>query len=103
MEDLLKNAQEFFDSGEENIAKKRYNAAVSDFFKAIVILCDYLIYLEIRTLPKNHNERFLLLKRYFDDIHDNVSNLFKVYTNSYNLRLDREDANKLKDYAYGLK
>lgn len=103
MDDLLKNAKEFLESGEENIKNKRYNAAASDFFKAIVILCDYLIYNEIKILPKNHNERFLLLKRYFIDIHDGVSKLFKVYVDSYNLRLNLEDALKIKSYAYGLK
>ena len=35
MDDLLKNAKEFLESGEENIKKRRYNASVSDFFKAL--------------------------------------------------------------------
>ncbi|MBS3066288.1 hypothetical protein J4205_00545 [Candidatus Pacearchaeota archaeon] len=103
MDDLLKNAKEFLESGEENIKKRRYNASVSDFFKAITILCDYLIYKEIKILPKNHNDRFFLLKKYFVSIHDNVSELFKIYIDSYNLRLKLEDALKIEFYAYGLK
>ena len=103
MEELLKNVEEFLNSGKENIEKNRFNAAVSDFFKAIVILCDYLIYKEIKILPKNHNERFSLLERYFKDIYKKVSDLFKTYTRSYNLRLEKEDANQLKNYAYELK
>jgi len=103
MKELLKNAEEFLDSAEENLKKKRFNAAVSDFFKAIVILCDYLIYRETRIMPKNHNQRFSLLKSYFNDIYKKVSNLFITYTKSYNLRLGKEEANKLKNYAYELK
>lgn len=103
MEELLKNAEEFLESGEENLKKKRYNASVSDFFKAIVILCDYLIYKEIKSLPKNHNDRFYLLKRYFEKIYSEVSELFVIYTKSYNLRMKEPDAIKLRDYSNGLK
>jgi len=103
MEELLKNAEEFLSSGEDNIRKNRYNAAVSDFFKTIVILCDYLIYRETKIMPKNHNNRFNLLERYFKEIYEKVSDLFQTYTNSYNLRLGKEDAIKLKEYANELK
>ena len=53
MEELLKNAEEFFESGEDNLKKKRFNVAVSDFFKAIAILCDYLIYRETKIMLLN--------------------------------------------------
>ncbi|MBS3159724.1 hypothetical protein J4436_02965 [Candidatus Woesearchaeota archaeon] len=103
LEELEKNIQEFTLSGEENLKRGRYNASVSDFFKAIVIMCDYLIYKEIKSLPKNHNERFNFLKKYFEDIYSDVSNLFEMYTKSYNLRLEQKDALNLKNYANGLK
>lgn len=99
MEDLLKNAKEFLDSGEDNLIKKRYNVSASDFFKAIVIFCDYLVYNEIKRLPKNHNDRFNLLKLYFKDIFENVSSLFELYVKSYNLRVEKEDVLKLREYA----
>lgn len=102
-EELLENIKEFFESGNESLEKKRYNAAVSDFFKAIVILCDYLIYREIKILPKNHNDRFSLLKKYFRDIYSEVSKLFEIYIKSYNLRMNKEDVIKLKKYANELR
>ena len=103
MEELLENVEEFLESGEENLLKKRYNVAVSDFFKAIVILADYLIYREIKVMPKSHNERFSLLNKYFKEIYERVSELFKTYTKSYNLRLNRYEALKVGDYANELK
>ena len=103
MEELLKNVEEFLESGDDNLKKERFNASVSDYFKAIVILCDYLIYKEIRLVPKSHNERFSLLKRYFKEIYNKVSSFFELYTKSYNLRLGKEQAMKLKNYAYELK
>lgn len=103
MIELLKNADEFLESGDENIKKERYNAAVSDFFKAIVIFSDYLIYKEIKILPKNHNERFFLLRTYFKEIYRKASAFFKTYTESYNFRLSKEDAIKLREYANELR
>lgn len=103
MEQLLKNANEFLESADENLIKKRYNASVSDFFKSIVIYCDYLVYQEIRRLPKNHNDRFNLLKIHFEEIYGNVSILFKTYIKSYNLSMNKEDAIKLKEYTNELK
>lgn len=59
MEELLKNIDEFLESGEENLKKERFIAAVSE--------------------------------------------LFDTYVKSYNLRLGKEEAIKLKEYAYELK
>ncbi|MBU3924074.1 MAG: HEPN domain-containing protein [Nanoarchaeota archaeon] len=103
MEQLLKNANEFLASATENLTKKRYNAAVSDFFKSIVIFSDYLIYQEIKRFPKNHNDRFHLLKIHFEEIYNKVSPLFKSYIKSYNLNMQEIDAIKMESYANELK
>ena len=103
MKEILDNALEFLESGEDNIKKKRWNAAVSDFFKSITAFCDYTLYTKIKILPKNHNERFDLLKIHFTDIYSKIIELFKKYRDSYNLRLKKEDALRLKEYAYELK
>ena len=103
MEELLKNIEEFLQSGEENFVKQRFNVSVSDFFKAVVIACDYLIYKEMKIIPKNHSERFSILEKYFINIYKKVSKLFEIYTNSYNHRSRKEEAEILKKYAYELK
>ena len=103
MKELLENAEEFLNSGEDNLKKSRFNVAASDFFKAIVIMCDYLIYKNIKALPKNHAERFYLLKTHFRSIHDEISELFSIYTRSYNQKLGVADVLRLKEYSYGLK
>lgn len=102
-DDLLRNADEFLASGEENLSRRRHNAAVSDFFKAVVILCDRRLYGEMRVLPRNHNERFDLLKRHLPALHRRVSELFRTYTRSYNLRSTRGEATTVKAYALELR
>lgn len=103
MKELLENAQEFLDSGRENLSKNRLNVSASDYFKAIVIFCDYLVYGEIKRLPKNHNDRFNLLEIYFKEIYKKVSHLFEIYIKSYNLKVKKEDVLKLEKYANELK
>jgi len=95
--DLLLNFQEFFESAEKELKEGRYNSAVSSYFKAIAILCDWQIYKERRVLPKNHTERFHFVKLYFTEAYFQLSPLFKKYTDSYNLRLSKEDALILKE------
>ncbi len=103
MKELLENVKEFMESGEDNLIKKRFNASASDFFKSIVILCDYLIYQEIKRLPKNHNDRFNLLKIYFGEIYIKVNLLFEIYIKSYNLRTNLKEVLALKNYSNELK
>ena len=103
MEDLKFNAEEFEASGIDNLKKERWNAAVADFFRAISNNCDYKIYKQIKILPKNHNERFNLLEKYFPDIYQNIRDLFEKYRESYNLRLTKEDALFIKKYLDELK
>lgn len=103
MRELLDNAEEFLASAEDNLKNRRYNASVSDFFKSISTFCDFLIYSEMKLLPKNHNERFDLLKKYFPSIHIKLLSLFKKYRESYNLRLSEKDAFMLKLYAYEIR
>jgi len=102
MEELLENARESFESAEDDLLKKRYNSAVASFFRAIANMCDYLIYLDMKIISKNHNERFNLLKKYFPEIYGKVFALFGKYRDSYNLRLSEKDAGEVKKYAIEL-
>lgn len=103
MEDLKKNAEEFEASGEDNLKKARWNVAVADFFRAISNNCDYIIYKQIKIIPKNHNERFNLLEKYFPKIYPKIRDLFSKYRESYNLRLSEKDAKEVKTYLDELK
>ena len=103
MKELLENAYEFLASAKDNLKKERWNATVSDYFKSASNFCDYLINQKIRVFPKNHNERFQLLEKYFKDIYDKIFKLFKKYRESYNLRLKKEDALELGLFANELK
>ncbi len=95
--DLLLNFRDFYDSGNDELEKGRYNPAISSYFKALVILCDWKIYKERGLLPKNHAERFIFLKQYYPEAYSLAVYTFKEYRNSYNLRMEKKDALKVKE------
>ena len=95
--DLLLNFKDFYNSGNDELEKQRYNPAISSYFKALVILCDWKIYTERGLLPKNHNERFDFLRQYFPKAYSLVDSIFDEYRKSYNLRMEKMDALKVKE------
>jgi uncharacterized protein (UPF0332 family) len=101
--DLFANFYEFLESAEKDLQEKRHNPAISSYFKAIAILCDFVIYKERGLLPKNHRERFLFLELHFKEAHNLISPLFKEYTDSYNIRIQKEQVLRLKECVEKLK
>jgi len=76
--------KEFYDSGEDDLLKKRFNAATDSYFKAIVTLCDYQLQKNQGIIPKNHNERFDFLKTNYPIVYSVVSDLFSKHRKTYN-------------------
>lgn len=101
--DLMDNFRDFLNSAERDLQEKRYNPAISSYFKAVAILCDYVIYKERGLLPKNHRERFLFLELRYKEAFDLISPLFKEYTDSYNIRIQKEKVLRLKESVERLK
>jgi uncharacterized protein (UPF0332 family) len=102
-EDLLANFKEFLESGKDELEKQRYNSSVTSYFKAVAVLCDLKIYQERRLLPKNHQERFLFLQVNFPEVYKITTDLFNSYRDSYNIRMQKQDALKLKENVEKLK
>lgn len=98
--EILENAEESLESTQDDLDKNRFNSTISSFFRAIANFCDYLIYKEIKIFPKNHGERFTPLEKYFPELNDQVREVFEKYRETYNLRLTKEDALKVKGKTY---
>lgn len=96
-EDLVLNYKDFISSAEDELGKGKYNPSVSSYFKAVVILCDWRIYIDRNLLPKNHSERFYFLKQHYPAVYSVLGKLFRKYRKTYNLRLGREDALELRE------
>ena len=101
--DLKLNFLEFYEGGKDAIKSRKYNLAVSSLFKAIAVLSDYKIYSELGSLPKNHSERFRILETKMIPIYKLVVVIFKKYTESYNLRMEANDAKQVLEHVEKLR
>ncbi len=97
IEGLEEGVAEFSKSAEDDEAKGRLRSSAVLYFKAIAGLCDIIVYLRLRKIPDNHEERFRLLERCAPNVYNLVSNTFSIYTKTYRRNLSKEELGRLKD------
>ena len=88
---------EEYEGAQEQLMKERYKNATILFSKALFALCDVLIDLKLKRLPKNHGERFRILEEYFPKVYFIVDNLFSDYTDAYYKSIAEEVPKKIKN------
>lgn len=89
--------KEFLEEGVSAENRDHFGAAISNYYKALTVMCSYIIVDRLGKTPKNHTEIFLFLKVSFPDIHAIVDEVFKTYTDSYNSLMKKEDCLKIKN------
>ena len=93
---LIGNIKEFVKEGKEAKLNKSYNSSVTLFFKALAVSCDLYILRKEGFIPKNHTERFDILKMKYKEAYSILNKDFPVYQQSYRLKLGKEYAEVLE-------
>ncbi|MFA5020308.1 MAG: hypothetical protein WC533_04375 [Candidatus Pacearchaeota archaeon] len=96
---LIKNAKEYFNSGEDDLKKQRYNSSVVLFFKCLVSLTDLYLLQHIGYSPSSHISRFSITKKQFPKVYDLIDKDFPFYQNSYVQVMTKELAEVIKEDA----
>jgi len=96
---LEKTAKEYFDAGEDEFKKERYNSAVVLFFKSLVALIDLYILQKTGNTPSSHTERFRICQDNFSDAYNLLDKDFPFYQDSYVHLMTKELAEVIKDDA----
>jgi hypothetical protein len=96
-EAIKKNYQEFLEIAAYSFQKKKFNASVTLYYKALVELCDLQLYRKTGKLGANHNERFELLQQYSSELYLIASKLFRFYRDSYNKEISETIAKLVKE------
>ena len=94
---LLENIKEFIKQANISNEDNSFNSAVTLFFKAIAVLIDLHILKKEGFIPKNHTERFLILKSKYPDIYKILNKDFPIYQQSYRIKLNKEYVEVLED------
>lgn len=99
LEMLKDNVLEFFKEASEAELNKSYNTASTLYFKAIVVAVDYFILDNEKFIPKNHTERFIILKEKYPNIYLILDKDFPLYQKTYNLKAKKQEVDVLKNDA----
>jgi len=99
---IISALAEFLESAKDDEEKGRIKSAITMYFKTLVESCDLLIYNQILKVPINHTDRFELLEKFFPDIYNKVSPLFKIYRKTYSQKVEKEDLEKVKNGTLAL-
>ncbi len=97
MEELNKTIIEEYEGGIGELKNNRYKNSAILLSKALFAVCDSIIHSKLGKLPKNHGERFKILKNDFPEIYAVVDLLFAHYTDAYSKPILRETCVKIKD------
>ena len=96
---LEKTGMEYFNAGEDEEKKGRYNSAVVLYFKSLASFSDLFLLKNTGKSPSSHNERFRITKEKFPEIYDLLDKDFPFYQESYSKLMSKELAEVIKDDA----
>ncbi|CAB50422.1 hypothetical protein [Pyrococcus abyssi] len=97
LDDLRANIDEYIEVDEMAFKRGKYNSALIMYFKALVGICDYIIKKELNLEPKNHGERFSILRRYYPDLYRTVDKFFNFYRDAYERRITKREVGELRN------
>ncbi len=95
-EELLKNIKTFWNSAEIIYATKDYTSATILYFKCLFALLDYILFNSLKKTPKDHTERFKLLKISFPGLYKIIDKYFQVYRDTYSLTIDKDKCDEVR-------
>ncbi len=100
---LTENFAEYFDGGKTASKEKKYNTAVTLFFKSISAATDLFLLKKIGSIPSSHSNRFAVLREKYPEIYDILDRDFPFYQDSYTKKMDLEAADLLEEDAKRIK
>lgn len=92
---LNENAKEYIESGNDAFQKKKYNVAVTLFFKAICANSDLFIFQQEGFTPTSHTDRFRIVQEKYSWLYDILDRDFPFYQDSYTQKMNQEAAEML--------
>jgi len=98
---IEKNLKEYLEIARYSFGKKKFNSAVTLYYKALVELCDLELLEKANKIGANHTERFELLQRFSPELYKAASKMFRFYRDSYNKEIKEAVANLIKEEVEG--
>ncbi|MBU2523265.1 MAG: hypothetical protein KKE23_03175 [Nanoarchaeota archaeon] len=95
--DISENIKNFLQSADLVYSKKDYTSATILYFKALFCTLDLIILQKLGKTPKDHSERFKILKDNFLELYEILDRLYSVYRETYSLKIEKDICDKVKE------
>jgi len=76
---------------------KDYTSATILFFKSLFVILDYLLLKKTGKSPKDHSERFRMLKKNIPRLYTFLDKYFPLYRQTYSITIEKEKCDKIKE------
>ena len=100
MGDFIRKARSYYIAGEIAERNRDFDVASSNYFKSLAAINDFVLSKE-GLFPKDHNERFNMLKEKFQELYRITSSLFLTYRRAYTSDISKEEISVLKEKIKG--
>ncbi|MEK6901665.1 MAG: hypothetical protein AABX37_04940 [Nanoarchaeota archaeon] len=97
---LRENVTEYLEYAERALQEKKYNSAVTLFFKAICAAADLFLLLKEGLVPSSHTHRFRIMEEKYKEIYTILDKDFPFYQDSYTQKMNQEAAEVLQEDAH---
>ncbi len=97
--ELLTNINKFINSAKLVYNSKDYTSATILWFKVCFSLLDFVLLTSVGKIPKDHNERFELLREYFPNEYIELNKLFKIYRDTYRMSIGKQKCDKVINFV----
>jgi len=99
METLLINVRRFWRSAEMVYKEKDYTSATILYFKCLFVLLDAIIFRNKKKTPKDHTERFQILKESLPKYYTILDKIYPVYRDTYALQIEQEKCDEVRKHV----
>ncbi len=98
-QELRKNIEQFLASAELVYLHKDYTSAAILYFKTLFVTLDLAILRKRKITPKDHTQRFQILKIDFPEEYNLLDRYFEVYRSTYSTTIDKETCEEIRIYV----
>ena len=95
-EDLIKNIRSFKNSAEIVYNSSDYTSSTILYFKCLFVVLDFIILQKKGKTPKDHTERFNILKEDFPELYLFLDKYYPIYRQTYSLAIDKLMCDEVK-------
>lgn len=97
--ELIHNIKTFLNSAELVYQSKDYTSATILYFKTLFVALDLMIFRKLKETPKDHTERFKILKKDFVEDYSSLDKFFPIYRSTYSTTIDRDTCEEIRTYV----